>query len=138
MCVFMILLLLAWTLSACGGSAAPSSGGASSDSASEEETVELSDATVAVAESSQWWGNDVSMLDGASFTQCLVADCLVTMDEEGNLGPNMAEAVEVSDNGLTITLTMPEDLKFASGEPVLPEDVVASIERYKKVSPMAE
>ena len=134
--ILVVLLLVAGMLSACGGSAAPSSGGASSDAASEEETVELSDATVVIAESSEWWGNDVNQLDGATGAQSLVADVLVTMDEEGNLGPCMAEAVEVSDDGLTITLTMPEDLKFASGEPVLPEDVVASIEYYKDASPM--
>ena len=140
LCVLMILLLLAGTLSACGGSAAPSSGGSSSESAesseSEAETLEPSDATAVISEESQWWGNDVTQLDGGMYCQTMVADSLVTMDENGNLGPNMAEKVEVSDDGLTITLTMPEDLKFPSGEPVLPEDVVASIERYKAVSPM--
>jgi len=93
--------------------------------------------SVVLAETSEWWGNDTTLLDGSSFCQALVAEPLVTIDEEGNMHPCIASAVSVSDDGLTITLTIPTGMKFASGEELLPEDVAASLNRFKKVSPFS-
>lgn len=93
--------------------------------------------SVTIAEGNEWWGNDVTLLDGSNFTQSLVADPLVTIDENGAMQPCIASAVTVSEDGKTITLTIPEGLKFASGEELLPEDVVASLTRFKEVSPFS-
>ena len=93
--------------------------------------------TLVLAESSEWWGLDTTLLDGSSFTQGLVADPLVVLDENGNMEPCLASAVEVSEDGLTITLTIPKGMYYASGEEVLPEDVVASLTRFQAVSPFS-
>ena len=93
--------------------------------------------SIVLAEMSEWWGLDVTQLDGSSFTQGLIGDPLVTLDGEGNMGPLIASEVVVSDDGHTITMTFPEGMYFASGEQLEPEDVIASIERIKEVSPFA-
>ena len=91
--------------------------------------------TLVIGEANQWWGLDTTLLDGSNFTQGLVADPLVVLDENGNMQPCIASAVQTSEDGKTITLTIPKGMKYASGEEVLPEDVVASLSRFKKVSP---
>ena len=93
--------------------------------------------SIVLAEMSEWWGLDVTQLDGSAFTQGLIGDPLVTMDNEGNIGPLIASEVVVSEDGKTITLTIPEGMYFASGEQLEPEDVIASLERIQKVSPFA-
>ena len=87
--------------------------------------------TLIIGEAGQWWGLDTTLLDGSNFTQGLVADPLVVLDENGNMQPCIASAVAVSDDGKDITLTIPKGMKYASGEEVLPEDVVASLTRFK-------
>ncbi len=91
--------------------------------------------TLIIGEADQWWGLDTTLLDGSSYTQGLVADPLVVLDEDGNMQPCIASEVHMSEDGKTITLTIPKGMKYASGEEVLPEDVVASLTRFKEVSP---
>jgi len=86
---------------------------------------------------SQWTGVDLSQLDSSFTSQELIIDSLVRIDENGNLQPNMASAVTQSEDGLTITVTIPDDLYFSTGEKLLPEDVKYSIERFLEISPMA-
>ena len=90
-----------------------------------------------IVSANEWWGLDVTQLDGTAFAQNLIGDALVTLDQNGDMQPNMCSAVTVSDDYLTITMTFPEGSYFASGEQLEPEDVVASIERIQKVSPFA-
>lgn len=94
-------------------------------------------ASVVLAESSEWWGHDTTLLDGATFTQGLVADPLVVLGDDGTMLPCIASAVSVSEDGKTIQLTIPEGLFYASGEQVEPEDVVASLKRFQEVSPFS-
>lgn len=55
--------------------------------------------TLIIGEAGQWWGLDTTLLDGSNFTQGLVADPLVVLDENGNMQPCIASAVAVSDDG---------------------------------------
>lgn len=98
---------------------------------------ELRDSLV-LGEPNEWWGADVTQLDGTAFTQGLIGDPLCTLDGEGNLQPGIASDVVVSDDALTITMTFPEGMYFASGEQLEPEDVVASVERMQRVSPFSD
>ena len=56
-------------------------------------------------------------------------------DDEGGFKvvPSLAEAWEVSDDGLVYTFTLREGAKFASGRPVIAEAVSSSLERVLKV-----
>ena len=60
----------------------------------------------------------------------LVWDTLFALDENLEVQPQMAEGHEVSDDGLTYTITLREGLTFHNGDPVTAEDAVASIERW--------
>jgi peptide/nickel transport system substrate-binding protein len=60
----------------------------------------------------------------------LVFDTLFALDETLEVQPQMAEGHEVSEDGLTYTITLREGLTFHDGEPVTAEDAVASIKRW--------
>lgn len=93
--------------------------------------------SLVLAEANEWWGLDVTLLDGSNFAQGLVGDPLVVLDENGNMQPCISSEVLVSEDGKTITLTIPEGMYYGSGEQVEPEDVVASLTRFKEVSPFS-
>ena len=44
--------------------------------------------------------------------------------------PEIMESWDVSDDGMIITMTMKEGLKWSDGEPITMDDVVWTIERY--------
>ena len=60
----------------------------------------------------------------------LVWDTLFAMDENLEVQPQMAEGYEVSEDGLTYTITLRDGLMFHDGAPVKAEDAVASIKRW--------
>ena len=59
-----------------------------------------------------------------------IFDPLVRQDSEGAYFPGLATAWEVSEDGLTWTLTLREDVKFHDGTDLTADDVQASIERF--------
>lgn len=71
---------------------------------------------------------------GASIPQVLlynVYETLVKVDAEGQLKPLLAQAWEISPDGLNYTFHLNPAAKFASGNPVNAAAVVANIERLK-------
>lgn len=48
---------------------------------------------------------------------------------DAGFGPEIAESWDVSEDGMTITFTLREDLTFHSGNPITAEDVVFSLQR---------
>ncbi|MFV0503839.1 MAG: ABC transporter substrate-binding protein [Lachnospirales bacterium] len=62
---------------------------------------------------------------------------LYTMNENYEPTPELAEAVEVSDDGLTYTFTLRSGVKFHNGKEMMAGDVVASMNRWLKVSTRA-
>lgn len=54
---------------------------------------------------------------------------LVKPDEEGNLVPCVASEYDISEDGLTYTFTLRDNVKFHNGAVVTVEDIVYSIER---------
>jgi peptide/nickel transport system substrate-binding protein len=59
---------------------------------------------------------------------------LFTWDEDFQVAPELAADHEVSDDGLTNTLSIREGVTFHNGEDLTAEDVVASIERWSEIS----
>lgn len=102
----------------------------------ENENEVLRDSLVMV-DNGEWWGADVTQLDGTAATQGLIGDPLCSIDHDGNLQPYVCSEVQVSEDLLTITCTIPEGMYYFSGEQVEPEDVVASILRIQEVCPLA-
>ncbi|MBK5925886.1 ABC transporter substrate-binding protein [Rhodobaculum claviforme] len=60
----------------------------------------------------------------------LVWDTLFALDENLEIRPQMAEGHEVSEDGLTYTITLRPGMTFHDGAPVTAADAVASIRRW--------
>ena len=54
-------------------------------------------------------------------------DQLVSVDENGDIQPDLAESWEVSDDGTEYTFKLRQDVKFTNGDPMTAEDVAWSI-----------
>ncbi|HSK94233.1 MAG TPA: ABC transporter substrate-binding protein [Candidatus Angelobacter sp.] len=74
-------------------------------------------------------GNGV--LSEAYTLYALMYDVPVDITSEGEYVPELAEAWDVSEDGLTWTLTIRDDVTFHDGEPLTAEDVAFSIQLYK-------
>jgi peptide/nickel transport system substrate-binding protein len=48
--------------------------------------------------------------------------------------PMLAEKIEMSEDGKTITLPLRKDIKFHNGKTMTAEDVLASLNRWKELS----
>ncbi|UCH26026.1 MAG: hypothetical protein JSV66_19265 [Trueperaceae bacterium] len=58
-----------------------------------------------------------------------VLDTLLTLDEELNVQPSLAESWGVSDDGLQWTFTLREGVRFSNGRPLVADDVVFTYQR---------
>lgn len=120
-----ITLFSAASLAACGGSSSSSS--SSSDeinwyTPTEISTLDISKVTDAY--SSIAIGNSGSNL--------------LRRDEDGDLQPDLAEKVEVSDDGLTYTATLRDNLKWSDGSDLTAEDFVYTWQRIVDPSTASE
>lgn len=125
--MFAVLMALAmmFSLVACGGG--QGEGGGSRD------------ANRIVIADGEWYGTDPYQQDTWSTVQSLISDTLFAIDPEtGGLIDGICTDLHTSEDGLTMTMTVPEGKYFVTGEQVDPEDIVASIEWGKEVSPYAD
>ncbi len=77
----------------------------------------------------QYWQLYQAMYDG------LLAFTKVGGQQSFTVVPDLAESMpKVTDGGKTYTFTLRKGIKFSNGQPVTPDDVVASFERIFKVS----
>lgn len=117
----LLILVMVLSLAACGG------GG----EAQVKEKIVIADG--------EWYGTDLYQQDTWSTVQSLIADSLFSIDPDtGALLDGICTGLTTSEDGLTMTMTVPEGKFYATGEQVEPEDVVASIEWGKEVSPYAD
>ena len=68
----------------------------------------------------------------------MVYDTLFAVDENLKVQPQMVDAWEVSDDGLTYTFTLREGMTWHDGALVTAEDCIASIERWGKRDGMGQ
>lgn len=61
-----------------------------------------------------------------------VYETLVTTDSKENVQPMLAESYEISEDGKVITFHLREGVLFHNGKEMVAEDVVASMNRWKK------
>ncbi len=107
----------------------------------EEAGSETGAATEGAAEAAEQvitvnWGTEPPSLDPglASDTTSAnillnIMDPLVVLDEDLNPVPNAAESIERSEDKLTVTFTLRDDLKWTNGDPVTAEDYEYSWKR---------
>ena len=82
------------------------------------------------------WGTEPPSLDPGLASDVTSAnillnimDPLVKLDDDLNPVPNAAESFETSEDGLTVTFTLRDDLKWTNGDPVTAEDFEYSWKR---------
>lgn len=88
------------------------------------------DASVVVGFALEPTNLDIIHQSGAQVPQLLlgnVYETLLTSTPTGEIGPGLASAWEVSDDGLTVTLTLREGVTFHDGSPLTAADVVWSL-----------
>lgn len=138
----VVFLLLAMVLSAC--SPAPQETAAPSKAEAEQAPAAAGEAPAAVADGidtnrvvnvaypaiCKHFDNTASF--GVAEQACLsqIYDGLLTRDFEGNLYPGLATEWTVSDDSVTYTFKLREDVKWSDGEPFTAEDVKASFDYY--------
>lgn len=135
--LFLTMLALAVMLvcAGCGGNDAPAGNDTEPPAAAGDGETAARDSLV-IVEPNEWLGMDLLQTAYYTSMQTLVADPILMLAEDGSIQPCLASAYSVSEDGKTITLTIPEGLRFATGEPLLPEDVKASLEHGLEVSPV--
>ncbi|MBB5689801.1 ABC transporter substrate-binding protein [Roseomonas alkaliterrae] len=62
----------------------------------------------------------------------MIYDQILATDSKGDVKPQMAQGWETSQDGLTVTFTLRDNLFFHDGERVLAKDCVASIDRWRR------
>ena len=68
----------------------------------------------------------------------MVYDTLFALDEKLQVQPQMVDSYEISDDQLVYTFTLRDGLMWHDGQPVVPEDAIASIERWGQTDSMGQ
>jgi oligopeptide transport system substrate-binding protein len=117
----LLVSSLALVAAGCGGD---DDEGASDTGAETGEATEAAEQVISVN-----WGTEPPSLDPGLASDVTSAnillnimDPLVVLDEDLNPVPNAAESIERSEDSLTVTFTLRDDLKWTNGDPVTAED----------------
>jgi peptide/nickel transport system substrate-binding protein len=93
-----------------------------------------------IASTGQPAGLDVQLFNNRTVT--LIAwnmfEALFTFDAEYATVPMLAEGIEVSEDGLTNTITLRQGVPFHNGEVMVANDVVASFNRWMPISALGQ
>jgi len=129
--VAMLVASLALVAAGCGGDDEGDDAAGTEATTGEEGGSEAAEQVMTVN-----WGTEPPSLDPglASDTTSAnillnIMDPLVILDEDLNPVPNAAETVETSEDGLTVTFTLRDDLKWTNGDPVTAQDFEYSWKR---------
>lgn len=122
--VLVLVMACALLLTGCG-----SNGGSSTD-------TDKSTLVIAIQEEIE--GTDVQQIGWENVVHSLIYSPLVTFsDDLSEVLPCFAESYETSDDGLTITFTIPADAKFSNGDALTAESVKKSFDRFLEISEYA-
>ncbi len=137
--VLILAVIFSMSLTACGGKDADTGqtdGQADSTAASDEPVY---GGTLVVALESEPSGLD-PVFEGSDPVQVParhIFETVLSQDTEGNVYPGVC-TYELSDDGLTLTLTLRDGIKFHDGTDCTVEDVKASLERFLALAPNAD
>ncbi|WP_241558996.1 ABC transporter substrate-binding protein [Oceanobacillus halophilus] len=133
--ISFLFLSLIFALVACGGEEESSDAEGSSESQGGEASVSV-DASLNVA-----YPTNLQTLDPHLTTNQSTRDVsrqiyeqLLTLNENYEVVPSLAESYEVSEDGLVYTFHLREGVTFHNGEEMQAEDVVASMEKWMETS----
>lgn len=119
----LMVFVMVFSLTACGGDDGKVNGGA---------------ARIVIADD-EWYGTDMYQQDTWSSVQSLISDTIFAIDPEtGALIDGICTNLQVSEDGLTMTMEVPEGRKFANGADLDAGDIKASIEWGHEVGVYAD
>ncbi len=130
----LIILILVFSIVLAVSCSKSESKSTTDDAATSDPNPQTRD-SLTIVEPNEWIGMDTLQIAYYTSMQTLVADPLLMINDEGEIVPCLASSYEISADGKQITLTIPEDLKYATGETLLPEDIKASIQHGLELSP---
>lgn len=117
---FVVALTTATLVAACSAGSGEGTGGARTD--------------VVVGLTGEPTNLDFTTTSGSAIPQLLmnnVYEGLVSIDQEGEVQPQLAESWEVNGDRTVYTFTLHEGVTFSDGSPFTADDVVSSIERVQ-------
>ncbi len=93
-----------------------------------------------IASTGQPAGLDVQLFNNRTVTLIAwnIFEGLFTFDAEYATVPMLAEGIEVSEDGLTNTITLRQGVPFHNGETMVANDVVASFNRWMPISALGQ
>jgi peptide/nickel transport system substrate-binding protein len=127
----LLLFLILTVLVACGDNEDTNSDGAETDTDDAN-----TDATLNVAYPTNLQTMDPHLTTNQSTRDVSrqIYEQLLTLNEQYEVVPSLAESYEVSEDGLTYTFDLREGVLFHNGEEMQAEDVVASMEKWMETS----
>ncbi|MCB8978239.1 MAG: ABC transporter substrate-binding protein [Ardenticatenaceae bacterium] len=134
-----LFLLLAGLLAACGGSetdSADTDSSDSSDTTSETADTEPADSSEPVVLRIGWAGSPDTLNPGTAVLSEaytlfeLVYDSMYQLNLDGTYSLELADSVDVSEDGLVYTYHIRDGITFHDGEPLTAEDVAFSYNLY--------
>ncbi|HSQ82505.1 MAG TPA: ABC transporter substrate-binding protein [Casimicrobiaceae bacterium] len=88
---------------------------------------------VAITQAPPTLDAQITTIQSARYVSLHIFETLYARDENGKPIPDLAEGATVSPDGKTYTLSLRNGVKFHNGKTMTSADVVASLERYRKV-----
>ena len=133
--LLLTLLLLVAILAACVAPAAP--GAATTDAAAAETTATRTQLLIATSQLATILDAHQTY-DGGRIDVEQIGQALIRIDPaSGALIPDLAESWVFSEDGKTLTITLPADAKYANGDALDAQALKDAWLRYKEISPFA-
>ncbi len=95
------------------------------------------DVVIAIAQAPPSLDAHVTSAQAARNVTLHIYETLYARDENAKPVPELAEGVKISEDGKTYVFSIRKGVKFHNGKELTAEDVVASLERYRKVGASA-
>jgi peptide/nickel transport system substrate-binding protein len=90
-------------------------------------------AVVAITQAPPTLDAQITTIQAARHVSLHIYETLYARDENGKPIPDLAEGVAISPDGKTYTLPLRKGVKFHNGKTMTSADVVASLDRYRKI-----
>jgi peptide/nickel transport system substrate-binding protein len=90
-------------------------------------------AIVAITQAPPTLDAQITTIQAARHINLHIYETLYARDENGKPVPDLAEGVSISADGKTYTFPLRKGVKFHNGKAMTSADVVASLERYRKI-----
>lgn len=126
----LMVFISSFMLSGCGTNSSTSNSDNTSTGGSKEIAIAVTSFADTLEPTEQYFSWVVSRYG--------IGETLIKFDKNGELEPCLAESWKVSEDGLTWTFDIRQNVKFSNGDDMTPELVKASLERTFELSKRAE